>query len=211
MQRVTGSTHGASGSLAHRGPGTASLLGYAPSMEATVDEKMSPASIRAFWAKGMTNTEIARHYGITKQAVSDMVARYNLRKNDPRKMAVLAFPWRVREEHKGASPNKRLREHAVYYFAGERGLSNLQLKRLYGFYLHLRDNNLVVEYDPDYTGEPGSYERAPGKSGIGGWRWCPREERDDDLIIRFNQHAVPMDEETLKVWRFPTELPKVRW
>src|SRR2546423_773962 len=119
-----------------------------------MDDRMTPGSIRALWIKGLNNKQIADHYGITPQAVSDMARRYDLYGADPRKQVKDAFPWKVLEKHRLASPNKRLRDHGEYFYSGGDGMSPNKLYRLAGFYRRLRQLRQVITYEPDY--EPDS-------------------------------------------------------
>lgn len=176
-----------------------------------VEDRMTPSTIKAFWAKGWNNKQIAEHYGITPQAVSDMARRYNLYANDPRKQVRDAFPWKVRDEHRLASPNKRLRDHGEYFFSGGDGMTPNKLYRLVGFYRRLRELNQVITYEPDYVPErTGVFVNDPGQTSLGGWRWLERTPDDEDFLVRFNEYCVPLTEEQREVWRFPEELPDVR-
>jgi len=180
---------------------------------ATVDNehRMTPATIKAFWARGWNNKQIAEYYGITPQAVSDMARRYNLYKGNPRKRVKEVFPWKVRDEHRLAAPNKRLRDHAEYFFSGGDGMSDYKLYRLANFYRRLMEENLVITYEPDYVPENvSSFTHDPGRVSNGGWRWLPRTEEDEDFIIRFNEYCLELSEEAREVWRFPEEIPDVR-
>lgn len=164
-----------------------------------VSERMTPEGIRALRSKGMNQSEIATHYGVTRQAVSNMVRRYGIEFVSARRAVQASFPWKVLDQHKDSSPCKRLRDHAEYYATGGKGMSSLKLRRLLGFYITLRDNNLVVEYNPSFPPSPGIIN--------GGWRFVPREERDNKLIVRLNDVALPLTERDIEVWRFPEELP----
>jgi len=150
--------------------------------------------------KGFTRTEIALEYGVTPQAVN-----WHLNEKhggepykDPRQEAMEHIPWEVSPDHKISSGYHRLREHVKYVALGSGRLSDAEIHKLRTWYGKLESLGVVLEYDP-------SVQPTPTQSH-GGWRYVPREERDDDLIIRVNRLAKMSDEAHI-IFRRPKKLP----
>ena len=162
------------------------------------DEKLSLAIVEALKNKGMTQSDIARAYGVTRQYVSWIKKRYGGRMT-PREMVLAEFPWKVNAVQLQASPYRRLRDHGEYMATGGVGMADEKLRRLRSFYKKLRDENLVVEFDPEIPPET-------GVSKHGGFAYRTRTDEDGDLLIRVNQHTVLTDRGRM-IWRFPPTEP----
>jgi hypothetical protein len=98
-------------------------------------------------------------------------------------------------EQGNTSPFKRLRDHGEWVATGGVGMSDDKLTRLRAFYRKLRDDNLVVEYDP-------TIPPIPGVSNKGGWAYRQRTPTDEDLLIRVNEYTN-LTEEGRGIWRLP--------
>jgi hypothetical protein len=92
-----------------------------------------------------------------------------------------------------------MRDHAEYIATDGVGMSEDKLKTLRAFYRKLKDEGLVLEYDP-------SYPAVPGVSNKGGFTFRERVRADGDLLIRVNEFTNLTDEGR-EIWRFPAQDP----
>ncbi len=148
--------------------------------------------------RGLNQTEIADMHGVSRQAVSWHKTTYGGQKST-RQIVNEAWPWETTHLHGKAAPYKRLRDHAEYMATDGRGMSEDKLKRLRTFYRKLRNENLVVEFDPDLPPEP-------GVSPHGGFAYRQRMVQDGDLLIRVNDHTQITDDGR-EIWCFPPADP----
>lgn len=144
--------------------------------------------------QGWTQSRIARHFDVTRQAVSEKVRKYGT----PSLEKVTLehhFPWKVPAAMGQASPCRRLRDHARFAVNAGEGMTEDELKRLFSFYKKLRDENVVVEFDPNIPPEP-------GVSTAGGFAYRRRRKSDRGLLIRVNEYTnlTPQGD---AIWRFP--------
>lgn len=160
--------------------------------------ELSLAVIEELKAKGFTQSDIARMYGVTRQAVSWWKRNYNGRLT-PREAANENFPWRVTTDHTRASVYRRMRDHGEYMATGGKGMSEDKLSRLRAFYRTIREDNVVLEYDPDIP-------PVDGFASYGGFAWRKRRKSDGDLIIRVNKYTELSDEGRM-IWRLPPTDP----
>lgn len=156
--------------------------------------ELSISVIEELKAKGFTQSDIARLYGVTRQAVSWHKHTYNGTLT-PREVVLQNFPWKVSALQSRCSAFRRLRDHGEYIATGGKGMSKDKLDRLRGFYKVLRDEKKVLEYDP-------SIPPIDGFASEGGFALRPRTKRDGDLLIRVNEHTE-MTREGRMIWRFP--------
>lgn len=161
---------------------------------------LTPALIEELKTQGLNQAQIARKFGISRQAVSEMKRKYGRFSQTPRERALEQFPWRVPAVQQECSPDKRMRDHAEYVVTGGQGMEGFKLRRLRAFYENLSMGNLVVEHDPTL----------PPVDGIkcGGWRYVPREESDGQLIIRVNRYTTITDDGEV-LWRMPDTWPQL--
>ncbi|AGY37025.1 repressor [Mycobacterium phage Fredward] len=160
--------------------------------------KLSLSIVEDLKGKGYTQSEIAEMYGVTRQYVSWIKHQYGGRRT-PKEMVMDHFPWKVPSVQSHASPYRRLRDHGEYIATGGVGMDEEKLKRLRSFYRKLKDDNVVVEYDPSLPPEK-------GVSTKGGWAFRQRLPGDGDLIIRVNEHTN-LTEEGRMIWRLPPVEP----
>lgn len=160
---------------------------------------LTPTVIESLRNKGWSFSDIAREYDVTRQYVSWIRTNYKGVSETPREQAKKMFPWNVSAEFHRSSPHMRLRDHLEYMVTGGKGMSDRKLTLLRGFYKKLREEGLVVEFDPTIPPSPGIY--------TGGWAYREREESDGELIIRVNHLARELTDEERIVWRFPPVLP----
>lgn len=148
--------------------------------------------------KGYNQSEIAEMHGVSRQAVSWQKITYG-GELTPRQRVDLAWPWVTTHEHGKTSGYQRLRDHGEYMATGGKGMSENKLNRLRSWYRKLRDENVVLEFNPELPPEP-------GVSLSGGFRYAKRRKSDGDLLIRVNEHTN-MTEEGWRIWRFPPRDP----
>lgn len=148
--------------------------------------------------KGYNQTEIAEMHGVTRQAVSWHKVEYGGERT-PRQIVNEAWPWKTTAAHSQTKPFQRLRDHGEYMATGGKGMNYDKLVRLEGWYKRLREENIVLEFNPNI-------KPIPGVSPMGGFRYVPRTEEDGDLLIRVNRYTKLTDEGRM-IWRWPPQLP----
>lgn len=116
-------------------------------------------------------TQVAKAYGVTKQAVSKAHREWRLG-IEPRVSYKAYIPWRVKAEHNNAYPQRMLRLYGDRQMG--RPLSAAGERSLAKFVAGLEENDVVVHYDRDYQG---------GTWG-GGWMVTPRRPGIDTGLIR---------------------------
>ncbi|AOT24994.1 immunity repressor [Mycobacterium phage Kalpine] len=167
------------------------------------------SSIEDYTRKGYNYQQIGDMHGVTRQAVEWHVKTYGGRLNT-RQQAKALWPFETISKHSRSKVFQSLRDHGEYMRQlSFRGFSEEKKKRLISFWRRMWDQNVVLEFDPSIP--PG-----PGMAG-GGFRFVPREERDDDLLIRVNQHVRPevLDEDgTLNaqaelLWTWPPNVEDI--
>lgn len=162
------------------------------------NSRLTVSVIDALKNQGMNQSEIAELFGVTKQAVSYHKITYEGYRT-PREVVLDNFPWQVPEAMCQTSPYRRMRDHGEYMATGGRGMSKDKLKRLRSFYKKLRDEGLVLEFDPTLS-------PIPGVSNKGGFAYRPRKRSDADLLIRVNEYTTLTAEGRL-IWCFPPRDP----
>lgn len=136
-------------------------------------------------------------FGVTRQAISWHKRQYGGQLTS-RERVLQHWPFIVPEALSQSSLNRRLRDHGEYVATNGVDMTVDELQRLGAFYATLRNENLVVEFDPAIPPEPGVSTR-------GGWALRPREAVDADLLIRVNEHTH-LTAEGRDIWRFPSIL-----
>jgi hypothetical protein len=161
--------------------------------------ELSLSVIEDLKSKGYSQAEIARMFGVSRQAITWWKYTYNGTLT-PREIALQNFPWTgVSKKHGETSVYRRLRDHGEYMATGGVGMSYEKLQRLRKFYRDLRDMNVVIEYDPELPPQPGFAIN-------GGFALRPRRKSDKDLLIRVNKHTT-LTEEGAMIWVFPPTDP----
>ncbi len=161
-------------------------------------ERLTLAIVEALKNKGLSQSDIARQYGVTRQHVSWIKHTYGGRLT-PRERTMQHFPFKVPTEMGNTSPYKRLRDHGEYVATGGVGMSEDKLQRLRSFYRKLREDSVVLEFDPNIPS-------VPGISRKGGWAYRERLPEDGDLLIRVNEFTNITDKGR-DIWRFPAVDP----
>ncbi|OHT98269.1 hypothetical protein BKG71_19315 [Mycobacteroides chelonae] len=156
--------------------------------------------VRQLRNQGMNFAEIAREFGVTRQAVSYLWRKYDGSQTTRQKVAA-ELPFNVPDQFNRAAPLQRLRDHAEFMMTlDDPQLREDQRKRLRSFYKKLRDDNVVVEYDPNIPSDPGVCK-------TGGFAYRPREPRDGDLLIRENEYTNLTEYGENELWHFPPHEP----
>ncbi len=155
-------------------------------------QRLTLAIIESLKNKGYSQADIARMFGVTRQAVTWHKKHYGGRLT-PRETVLQHWPWDVPVDMGQCSACRRLRDHGEYVATGGVGMSEDKLARLRSFYNKLRDH--VVEFDPEIPPED-------GVSVAGGFAFRRRHTADGDLLIRVNKHTH-LSEEGKRIWRFP--------
>ncbi|ASR84567.1 immunity repressor [Rhodococcus phage Alatin] len=164
------------------------------------EPKLTLAEVEALKNKGLTQSEIAKQYGVTRQYVSWIIKTYGGTKT-PRQKMLEHFPWEVPVEMNPQSPYRNMSNHAEYMATGGVGMDKGELVRLRNFYQKLMEEDSVLEFDPNIPG-------TPGFAKLGGFALRPREEEDGDLMIRVNEYTK-LTEEGKRLWKIPPVLPEI--
>ncbi|WP_418345807.1 hypothetical protein [Rhodococcus pyridinivorans] len=158
--------------------------------------QLSVARIEQLKKKGFNQSEIAAMYGVTRQAVSWHLKTYGSALST-RQIVDQAWPWKTGHGHDKAVPYKRLRDHGEFMQTGGKGMSDDKLKRLRSWWKRLRDEDIVVEFDP-------TLRPIKGVSPYGGFAYCSRTVEDGDLLIRVNEHTT-LTEDGRRIWCWPSD------
>jgi serine protease inhibitor len=159
--------------------------------------RLSKEEIEGLKAQGYNQSQIAKMFGVSRQAVSWHLKTYGGRLT-PRQRANESWPWDTTNAHGKAVPYQRLRDHGEFMATGGRGMSEGKLKRLRNWWRKLREENLVVEFDSNIP-------PIPGVSPYGGFAYRERVSDDDDLLIRVNEHTR-LTKEGEMIWCWPPDL-----
>ncbi|ASR86173.1 immunity repressor [Mycobacterium phage BobSwaget] len=173
---------------------------------ATSRRPLTLSEIEDLRRKGFNQSQIAQMYGVTRQAVSWTKKTYGGRLTT-RQIVQELWPFETTKMHGKSKAFQRLRDHGEYMRTlSFKGFSAEKKQRLIRWWKMLRDQNLVLEFDP-------AIEPYPGMAG-GGFRYVPREERDDDLLIRVNEHTKVEDDGKLDMraellWKWPPNVEEL--
>lgn len=158
------------------------------------------STIEELRRKGYNQSEIAEMHGVTRQAVSWHKVEYG-GSLTPRQRVNKAWPWKTSDAHGKSKAYQRLRDLGEYMATGGKGMNEDKLKRLKSWLTFLRENDYVLEFDPEIPPEP-------GVSPNGGFAYRKRRKSDGDLLIRVNRHTN-LSEEGRMIWRFPPVDPPI--
>lgn len=158
--------------------------------------RLSPGEIEALKARGYNQSQIAKMFGVSRQAVSWHLKTYGGRLT-PRQIANESWPWDTTNAHGKAKAFQRLRDHGEFMVTGGSGMSEGKLKGLRSWWRKLQDENLVLEFDPEIP-------PIPGVSPYGGFAYRERLSDDRNLLIRVNEHTR-LTEEGEMIWCWPPD------
>ncbi|QFP95554.1 immunity repressor [Mycobacterium phage GaugeLDP] len=173
---------------------------------ATSRQPLTLSVIEDLRRKGYNESEIARMHGVTRQAVNWQLKTYGGRLTTRQQVKEL-WPFETNNLHGKSKAFQRLRDHGEYMRTlSFKGFSPEKKQRLIRWWRMLRDENVVLEFDPNI-------EPYPGMAG-GGFRYVPREERDDDLLIRVNEYTKVeedgmLDKRAELLWKWPPNVDEL--
>ncbi|QLF84641.1 immunity repressor [Mycobacterium phage Gail] len=159
-------------------------------------QPLIPSVIEDLKRKGYNQSQIAGMHGVTRQAVSDMKIRYG-GSVTLRQSVNEAWPWETSNLHGKSSAYQRLRDHGEFMVTDGKGMSDSKIDKLKRWWKFLRDNDLVLEFDPNIDPYPGQK--------YGGFRYVPRVLEDEELLIRVNEHTK-MTPKGEVIWSWPTDI-----
>ena len=131
-----------------------------------VEVRLSLDVIESLKNKGMNQTQIGKLFGVTRQAISWWIHTYNGALTKRAEILRAHWPFNTSTEHHSTSAARRLRDHAEFYATGGRGMSEVKIDRLPGFYRQLEDH--VVVFDPALP--PPAGVRFVGRLDVGATR-----------------------------------------
>jgi transcriptional regulator with XRE-family HTH domain len=174
-------------------------------MSEVMDDKTKPPEltlslIEDLKAKGYTQSDIAKMFGVTRQAVSWHKRTYNGKRTPRQQVLEDNFPWKVDSRFIQSNPFRSLRDYGEWFATGGKGLADIKLRRAQALIRKLMKNNAVLEYDPELS-------PIEGVSVQGGFALRPRRRQDGDLMIRVNKHTTITEQGRL-IWRMPVEVPQ---
>ncbi|GGG67724.1 hypothetical protein [Corynebacterium pelargi] len=149
-------------------------------------------------AKGMNQTAIAKEYDVTRQYVHILAKRAGYQPFNSR-LVRDNLPWEdISSEHDDNVVFQAMRLHARVRVGGREQIRGKSRDKVNAMFRKLIRFNQVIDYDP-------SYPPMPGLSGTGGFAYVPRQESDEDYMIRIKP-GVRLTEEGKKIWKMPKEL-----
>jgi hypothetical protein len=147
---------------------------------------------------GHNQSEIAEMHGVSRQAVSWQKHTYGGHLT-PRQVVNKSWPWQTTVMHGKAKAYQRLRDHGEFMVnRGFHGMSDDKIKRLKSWWRFLRENDVVLEFDP-------AIPPTPGVAPHGGFRYVSRPASDENLLIRINEHTN-LTEEGKLIWCWPRDI-----
>lgn len=161
---------------------------------------LSKEVIEALKGKGYSQSDIASMYNVTRQAVSWHLKTYGGRLS-PRQVVDEAWPWKTGHGHDKAVPYKRLRDHGEFMQTDGERMSDDKMRRLRSWWKKLREENVVVEFDP-------SIAPVSRVSPNGGFAYRDRVKEDGQLLIRVN-NFTSLSEDGKRIWRWPQDIDEL--
>lgn len=161
---------------------------------------ITPEEVMHLMGKGMTQSQIAREYGVTRQYIFILAKRAG---HEAAEQEYIKddLPWTdIDETHKDNAIFKALRMHARYMERGQEGLRGSSYIKLLGMYRKLVRFNQVIDYDE-------SYPPVEGLSNTGGFMYVPRSPEDGNLIIKMKP-SVRITKRGARIWQLPKKFPE---
>lgn len=153
-------------------------------------------TIRALLDEGMTQSDIARAAGVSRQRI------HQIMKEAGHESLITEvtenLPWEVERQFLTNTIYKAMRLHGHWMLDND-ALTAGSLGKLRAFHRKLVAFNQVVDYDP-------AYQAIPGISNTPGFAYLPRRPEDGNYIIRVRQ-GVKLTPTGEKIWQLPSELP----
>lgn len=157
---------------------------------------IDPATVRYCLAQGMTQTELAREYGVTRQYIHKLAKQAG---HQPLRTIVSEnFPWPIKPD---------FYENHLYITLRAIGTFNLDptavrettLRGVRSVLRKLQNFNTVIDCDPGYPA-------VPGLVNTPGFAYVPRAESDENFIVKIKPETriTPIGR---KLWRMPEGVP----
>lgn len=151
---------------------------------------LTPDIIRNRYAKGLGPTEIAREFGCSRQAVSDMAKKYGIEFDKVRNLVHDNFPWDVPGKYRTHAAYRNMWAYGRYFAGGWDSLTDAEQQRVIAFHNRMLPGDVVIEFNPNT-----------------GFEYVPRKESDGDLVFRQNLYSKDLTEVGEAIWVRPTVLP----
>ena len=168
-------------------------LNYNERYDMSISVSLTPEIVIALMDSGMSQSEIARQSGLSRQYVSILAKRGG--HVNPWLVVDDNLPWTVPADYTNNTIYKGVRRHGFFMAHGKKAMKSLEYKRLEGLWRKLRVFNQVIDFDP-------SYEGIPAISQEPGFTYLPRTEKDEDYIIKIRP-GVQLTDIGKKIWRLP--------
>lgn len=157
---------------------------------------MDRETVLTMYDGGMFYAEIGSVFGVSRQAVYDLLTRTGGVPKTPRHRAKNALPWDIHGEMVNAAQYQNILRHLEAQQGGLARMSKEKRRKLRGFYRTLSEHNVVVRFDPSLPPLPGQ--------AYGGFEYVPRKESDGNLIVRVDKHTK-LPRNGRELWALPAE------
>lgn len=154
---------------------------------------LSPELVIQLMDEGMTQSAIAREYGVTRQYINILAKRGGHEPVVP--IITENMPWSVPAEYYDNTIYQALRLAAHANYAGLDALRGTSQDKLARFVRKLSLFNQVIDFDP-------SYPAIPGHSNTPGFAFVPRTPADGDYMIKIRP-GVRITPTGKKIWKMP--------
>lgn len=161
---------------------------------------LSKEVIESLKARGYNQSDIAKMYNVSRQAVSWHLRTYGGTLS-ARQIVGQAWPWATGQGHTKAGAYRRLRDHGEFMRTGGAGMDSDKLKRLKVWWKMMHDEDLVVEFDPNIPPRK-------GQAAHGGFAYRSRVPGDRDLLIRVNEYTNLTDDGEV-TWCWPANIDEL--
>lgn len=157
---------------------------------------IDPATVRYCLAQGMTQTELAREYGVTRQYIHKLAKQAG---HEPLRTIVTEnFPWSINPEFHYNHLYTTLRSIGTFNL-DPTAVRETTLRGVRSVLRKLQNFNTVIDYDPGYPA-------VPGLVNTPGFAYVPRAESDENFIVKIKPETriTPIGR---KLWRMPEGVP----
>lgn len=157
---------------------------------------IDPATVRYCLAQGMTQTELAREYGVTRQYIHKLAKQAG---HQPLRTIVTEnFPWQIKPEYTHNNLYTVLRVIGLWNLDPS-AVQNSTMQKVKGVLRKIQNFNTVIDCDP---GHPA----VPGLVNTPGFAYVPRTESDENFIVKIKPETkiTPIGR---KLWRMPEGVP----
>lgn len=159
---------------------------------------IDPATVRYCLAQGMTQTELAREYGVTRQYIHKLAKQAG---HEPLRTIVTEnFPWPIKPEFTKNNLYQALRVVGLWNLDTD-SVSLGTVKKVIGVLRKVHHFGSVIDYDPGHPAIPGLITTP-------GFAYVPRTESDKGFIVKIKPETriTPIGR---KLWRMPEGVPGI--